>query len=358
MEREVPERGAVRIGRGEGEHDFARRGAARTVRRLSERDSLPPAREGRVLVRKLFGNFVPDRIADSLANVDLEELVREGVRGVLVDLDNTLLPWNSSDIPDAHRAWLEAARARTFRVRDLQQPHDARGKRAAGARHSLRFFGAQALACRICARLAPDRPSSRSVRRRRRSAPHGRLGRTPRGNARFSRPPRRADGRPAHARKPLFRTPNSPPARTARFVARGGVSVVSAEVRLCPGCGAPLQTTDPHARGYLPPEKWDDPRALCMRCFRMLHYGDPTAIRLSSEDFGEAAASLAKQRSSSSSSSTSWTWKQVLGFPSPAGRTTPSSSWGTRRTSFPARSGGSASRGGSSAGRGSSASTP
>lgn len=74
------------------------------------------------------------------------------------------------------------------------------------------------------------------------------------------------------------------------------MSDVSAEVRLCPGCGAPLQSSDPHARGYLPPEKWDDPRALCMRCFRMLHYGDPTAVRLSSEDFAEAMASLAKQK--------------------------------------------------------------
>ncbi|MBT9252701.1 MAG: YqeG family HAD IIIA-type phosphatase [Brockia lithotrophica] len=81
-------------------------------------------------MRKLLGNFVPDRIADSLANVDLEELVREGVRGVLVDLDNTLLPWNSSDIPDAHRAWLEAARARGLSVCVISNNHTMRVENA------------------------------------------------------------------------------------------------------------------------------------------------------------------------------------------------------------------------------------
>jgi len=52
--------------------------------------------------------------------------VREGVRGVLVDLDNTLLPWNSSEIPPAHCAWLEEARARGISVCVISNNHTTR----------------------------------------------------------------------------------------------------------------------------------------------------------------------------------------------------------------------------------------
>nr|WP_289626228.1 YqeG family HAD IIIA-type phosphatase [Brockia lithotrophica] len=92
----------------------------------SRREVFPSARRERALLKKLLGYFVPERLADSLADVDLEELAREGVRGVLVDLDNTLLPWNSSEIPPAHRAWLEAARARGISVCVISNNHTTR----------------------------------------------------------------------------------------------------------------------------------------------------------------------------------------------------------------------------------------
>jgi len=129
MERKLPERGAIRIDQREVKHGFGQRDMAHAFRSISEQGIPPLAQKDRPFVRfvrKLLGNFVPDRLANSLADIDIEELVREGVRGVLVDLDNTLLPWNSSDIPVAHRSWLGAARARGLSVCVISNNHTTR----------------------------------------------------------------------------------------------------------------------------------------------------------------------------------------------------------------------------------------
>ena len=43
--------------------------------------------------------------------------------------------------------------------------------------------------------------------------------------------------------------------------------------KICYGCGAKLQTTNKNALGYIPTNKKDD-ADYCMRCFRMIHYGE------------------------------------------------------------------------------------
>ena len=43
--------------------------------------------------------------------------------------------------------------------------------------------------------------------------------------------------------------------------------------KICYGCGATLQTTDIEKKGYIPEKKLNS-SSYCMRCFRMMHYGD------------------------------------------------------------------------------------
>ena len=43
--------------------------------------------------------------------------------------------------------------------------------------------------------------------------------------------------------------------------------------KICYGCGAILQTSDIEKKGYIPANKLND-SSYCMRCFRMMHYGD------------------------------------------------------------------------------------
>ncbi len=54
----------------------------------------------------------PTHLADRVWEIDLEHLWAQGVRGLILDLDNTLTEWNRSELRPEVRAWVEAARAR------------------------------------------------------------------------------------------------------------------------------------------------------------------------------------------------------------------------------------------------------
>jgi HAD superfamily phosphatase (TIGR01668 family) len=52
----------------------------------------------------------PQRLAARLSEIPLRELVEEGVRGLILDLDNTLIGYGGTEIEEGNRAWLAAAR--------------------------------------------------------------------------------------------------------------------------------------------------------------------------------------------------------------------------------------------------------
>jgi len=56
----------------------------------------------------------PDRFVPRLASVDLDELYARGYRGIIVDLDNTLMGFRQTELEADHLAWVAAARARGF----------------------------------------------------------------------------------------------------------------------------------------------------------------------------------------------------------------------------------------------------
>jgi hypothetical protein len=55
--------------------------------------------------------FEPSILADAIWEVDLESLKAQGVRGLILDLDNTLVDWNQDYIRPEVRRWLDAARS-------------------------------------------------------------------------------------------------------------------------------------------------------------------------------------------------------------------------------------------------------
>ena len=59
--------------------------------------------------------FVPDMYASAIEHVDLDRLERSGVEALLLDLDNTLIPWGSDQMAASMSQWLEGARGR-FRI--------------------------------------------------------------------------------------------------------------------------------------------------------------------------------------------------------------------------------------------------
>lgn len=55
--------------------------------------------------------ILPSRASDTLYRIDLAQLAENGKTCILIDADNTLLPWRSMDIPDETLAWVERGRA-------------------------------------------------------------------------------------------------------------------------------------------------------------------------------------------------------------------------------------------------------
>lgn len=60
--------------------------------------------------------LLPDYYLRTVSNIDLDELSARGVDTLLVDLDNTLLPRDGSDIPDSARAWAQSLAEKGFTI--------------------------------------------------------------------------------------------------------------------------------------------------------------------------------------------------------------------------------------------------
>ncbi|HEY4434436.1 MAG TPA: YqeG family HAD IIIA-type phosphatase [Candidatus Cybelea sp.] len=60
--------------------------------------------------------FGPDRFAPRLYDVPHEELEAAGIRGLIVDLDNTLLGFRETELGHEHVSWVARAHDRGFRI--------------------------------------------------------------------------------------------------------------------------------------------------------------------------------------------------------------------------------------------------
>lgn len=58
----------------------------------------------------------PTLLAEAVWQVDLEALWQRGIRGIILDLDNTLAPWRRDEVVPEARAWIAAAQGRGFRL--------------------------------------------------------------------------------------------------------------------------------------------------------------------------------------------------------------------------------------------------
>ncbi len=70
--------------------------------------------------------FRPGVSVERITEVDLPVLQAEGCQAILLDLDNTLLPWQSSKMPDDVREWIEQARSLGLRLCIVSNTHNPR----------------------------------------------------------------------------------------------------------------------------------------------------------------------------------------------------------------------------------------
>lgn len=75
----------------------------------------------------------PDDCVDTVLDIDLDELKRRGIRALILDVDNTLLGWESHELPADVLAWVEKAKQMGFRVCIASNGTKARVRKIADA---------------------------------------------------------------------------------------------------------------------------------------------------------------------------------------------------------------------------------
>lgn len=60
--------------------------------------------------------FCPDKHYDKTSTIELEPLWEQGIRGLILDLDNTIVPWRDANITDDMMGWATRARAMGFQL--------------------------------------------------------------------------------------------------------------------------------------------------------------------------------------------------------------------------------------------------
>ena len=76
--------------------------------------------------RRKTAQIQPDMRVDGVWDIDLDELSRRGIAGIIVDIDNTIAPWGTYDLSERAAEWLERARNRGFGVCLLTNNHRSR----------------------------------------------------------------------------------------------------------------------------------------------------------------------------------------------------------------------------------------
>lgn len=67
-------------------------------------------------MRNLLKLLYPEKFYSSVFEIDLEELKREKITGIIIDLDNTLVAWNERETTQELHRWLREVRQRGFQL--------------------------------------------------------------------------------------------------------------------------------------------------------------------------------------------------------------------------------------------------
>lgn len=60
--------------------------------------------------------FCPDECVGAVVDIDLDALWDRGIRALIMDLDNTLLAWETEEIPADAKEWVDRAKAIGFKL--------------------------------------------------------------------------------------------------------------------------------------------------------------------------------------------------------------------------------------------------
>lgn len=64
----------------------------------------------------MYNLFVPRMQVESLFDIDIRALQQQGIKGIVFDLDNTIVPWDSTDMCPHIAAWIQDLLAAGFKI--------------------------------------------------------------------------------------------------------------------------------------------------------------------------------------------------------------------------------------------------
>lgn len=85
------------------------------------------------MIRGILNLCRPNESVSCVTEIDLERLMHRGFKALLLDLDNTLLPWQSLEISSNVRNWIVKAGLLGFRVCIVSNTHDPKRLRQIAA---------------------------------------------------------------------------------------------------------------------------------------------------------------------------------------------------------------------------------
>ena len=106
--------------------------------------------------------FTPDMLKKRITDITMADLRLLGVRGLLLDVDNTLTTHGSQELDPAVQRWLEDMAAQGVRLTVVSNGLPKRVEPFA-RRIGLRHISLQALSSRLLAWSAPAQPAAQGV---------------------------------------------------------------------------------------------------------------------------------------------------------------------------------------------------
>lgn len=61
-------------------------------------------------------NLAADLVVGCIADIDIDSLVSQGIAGIIIDMDNTLAPWRSTEIPPLHIEWVKKVKSHGIKL--------------------------------------------------------------------------------------------------------------------------------------------------------------------------------------------------------------------------------------------------
>ena len=70
--------------------------------------------------------FMPNEYVQSIFQIDIDKLAESGVKGIVTDLDNTLVGWDVADPTEAVKTWFEEARQKGITITIVSNNNEKR----------------------------------------------------------------------------------------------------------------------------------------------------------------------------------------------------------------------------------------